>query len=136
MEQEAQNFELRRASQQTAGGLSEDVAEDEEYNFDLSSGLISEFYNKKVSFRVIDLKYLHLNTSILVEYLANKLTSRVKVLRKYRLLLKKIKLPLYNKYTHSTVVDNSVFKALSLKNVDNITAKEIKTKLGASSHTK
>jgi len=133
MEQEAQNFELRRASQQTAGGLSEDVAEDEEYNFDLSSGLISEFYNKKVSFRVIDLKYLHLNTSILVEYLANKLTNRVKVLSKYRLLLKKIKLPLYNKYTHSTVVDNSVFKALSLKNVDNITAKEIKTNLGASS---
>ena len=86
MEQEAQNFELRRASQQTAGGLSEDVAEDEEYNFDLSSGLISEFYNKKVSFRVIDLKYLHLNTSILVEYLANKLTNRVKVLSKYRLL--------------------------------------------------
>ena len=115
MKQEAQN------------AIPEDVAEDKEYNFNLSSGLISEFYNKKVSFRIIDLKYLHLNTSILVEYLANKLTNRKKVLRKYRFLLKKIKLPLYNKYTHSTVVDNSIFKALSLKNVDNITAKEVKT---------
>lgn len=107
-------------------------SKDKKYN-DLLSKLISEFYNKKVSFRIIDLKYLHLNTSILVEYLANKLTNRKKVLRKYRFLLKKIKLPLYNKYTHSTVVDNSIFKALSLKNVDNITAKEVKTNLGASS---
>ena len=124
MEQEAQN------AIPNPEGL--DVAENEEFNY-LLSGLISEFYNKKVSFRIIDLKYLYLNTSILVEYLANKLTNRKKVLRKYRFLLKKIKLPLYNKYTHSTVVKNSIFKALSLKNVNNITAKEVKTNLGASS---
>lgn len=101
----------------------------------LLSLAITKMYGgaKEVSFRIIDLKYLHLDTSILVEYLANKLTNRTKVLRKFRFLLKKIKLPVYNKYTHSTVVHNSIFKALSLKNVGNITAKKVKSELGASS---
>jgi hypothetical protein len=89
------------------------------------SYLISLFYNKKVYFRIIDLKYLHLNTSILVEYLANKLTNRQKILRKYRKILRKIKLPVYNKYSHKNNIDNDILKKLSLNNLSNISVKKI-----------
>lgn len=98
-----------------------------EKKFNLSH-LISLFYNKKVYFRIIDLKYLHLNTSILVEYLANKLTNRQKILRKYRKILRKIKLPVYNKYRHNNNIDNDLLKKLSLNNLSNISVKKISSK--------
>lgn len=91
------------------------------------SDLISKFYNKKVVFRIIDLKYLHLNTSILVEYLSNKLTNRKKILKKYRFLLRKIKLPVYNKYVNNYRTNNNTLKELSLlNNISNLSVENLK----------
>lgn len=94
------------------------------------SNLISKFYEKKVIFRIIDLQYLHLNTSILVEYLANKLTNRKKVLKKYRKLLKNIKLPYYNKFFQLDKRNKDSLKNFSLlNNLTNVSVKNLKTKL-------
>nr|YP_010540259.1 ribosomal protein S3 [Urnula craterium]UYF20395.1 ribosomal protein S3 [Urnula craterium] len=94
------------------------------------SNLISKFYEKKVIFRVIDLQYLHLNTSILVEYLANKLTNRKGVLSKYRYLLKNIKLPYYNKFYQLDKRNKDSLKNFSLlNNLTNVSVKNLKTKL-------
>jgi hypothetical protein len=91
------------------------------------SDLISKFYNKKVIFRIIDLKYLHLNTSILVEYLSNQLTNRKKILRKYRFLLRQIKLPLYNKHKYNSIIYNNALKKLSLlNNISNLSVENLK----------
>ena len=90
------------------------------------SDLISKFYGSRVELRIIDLKYLHLNTSILVEYLSNKLTSRKKVLKKYRLLLRKIKLPVYSKHKHD-LIGNKTLKELSLlNNISNLSVENLK----------
>jgi len=94
------------------------------------SNLISKFYKKKVIFRIIDLQYLHLNTSILVEYLANKLTNRQKVLKKYKKLLKNIKLPYYNKFFQLDKKNKDSLKNYSLlNNLTNVSLKNLKTKL-------
>jgi hypothetical protein len=99
----------------------------EKDNLNYFSDLISEFYGSRVELRIIDLKYLHLNTSILVEYLSNKLTNRKRVLRKYRILLNQIKLPVYNKHTHKHLTKNNKLKELSLlNNISNLSVEDLK----------
>lgn len=94
------------------------------------SNLISKFYDKKVIFRIIDLQYLHLNTSILVEYLANKLKNRNKVLNKYRKLLKNIKLPIYNKFILLYKRNKDSLKNFSLlNNLTSVSVKQLKKNL-------
>lgn len=105
------------------------------------SDLIYKLYNKKIEFRVIDLQYLHLNTSILVEYLANKLTNRKRILQKYRNLLKKIKLPLYNKYNQvykfnrNALSKFSILNNLSYVSVVNLNLKRIEEKGSSDSYS-
>ncbi len=94
------------------------------------SNFISELYypsNKVVYIREIRLKYLHLNTSILVEYLANKLTNKIKILKKYRGLLKKIKLPLFNIMGEKNYkkIDNNRLNELSINNISNISIENL-----------
>jgi hypothetical protein len=96
------------------------------------SNFISELYypsNKVVYIREIRLKYLHLNTSILVEYLANKLTNKIKILTKYRDLLKKIKLPLFNIMSvhekNYKKIDNNRLNELSINNISNISIENL-----------
>ena len=63
--------------------------------------LIGKIYNKKIEFRIINLKKLHLNSDILLKTLTIKLKNRrnrlLKVLRK---TLKLVKLPKDNKYLY------------------------------------
>ena len=101
---------------------------------------ISEYYpsNKDVIIRVIKLKYLHLNASILVEYLANKLTNKIKVLRQYRKILKRIRLPHYIKHNYSSLssvtkknknnrwLNNRWLNELSINNISNISIEKLK----------
>ncbi len=104
---------------------------------------ISEYYpSKDVIIRVIKLKYLHLNTSILVEYLANKLTNKIKVLRQYRKILKRIQLPLYIKHNYSSSssatkkdVNNRWLNELSINNISNISIEKLK-EVGSSEQNK
>jgi hypothetical protein len=104
-----------------------DTTINEKDNLNYFSDLISEFYGSRVELRIIDLKYLHLNTSILVEYLSNKLTNRKRVLRKYRILLRQIKLPVYNKHTHKHLTKNNRLKELSLlNNISNLSVEDLK----------
>jgi hypothetical protein len=102
--------------------------EKDKKNLHYFSDLISKFYgNSRVELRIIDLKYLHLNTSILVEYLSNKLTNRKRILRKYRFLLRKIKLPVYNKHQHNNQIYNNTLKELSLlNNISNLSVENLK----------
>lgn len=66
--------------------------------------LIKNFYNKKIEFNLVNLKYLHLNSDILTESIAIKLKNRKNSIRKIlRFCLSKIKLPNY-------YLDNEVFK--------------------------
>lgn len=80
----------------------------------------------QVVFRIIDLKYLHLNTSILVEYLSNKLTNRKKILRKYRFLLRKIKLPVYSKHNKNILYNNTLKELSLLNNISNLSVENLK----------
>lgn len=104
---------------------------------------ISEYYpsNKDVIIRVINLKYLHLNASILVEYLANKLTNKIKVLRQYRKILKRIRLPLYIKHNYSSLSvtkknkNNRWLNELSINNISNISIEKLK-EVGSSKQNK
>ena len=107
---------------------------------------ISEYYpsNKDVIIRVIKLKYLHLNSSILVEYLANKITNKKNILRQYRNILERIELPLYLKHSYSShnmgLVSqkdgkNRWLNELSINNISNITINRLK-ELGERKKTK
>ena len=102
-------------------------SDEKDTNLYYFSDLISKFYGSRVELRIIDLKYLHLNTSILVEYLSNKLTNRKKILRKYRFLLRKIKLPVYSKHKHNNLINNNTLKELSLlNNISNLSVENLK----------
>jgi len=64
--------------------------------FDLSK-LISKFYNKKVVFRIIQLRYLYMNSSILVEYLAILLGNRkISVVSSLSNVLSRVKIAIFN----------------------------------------
>ncbi len=60
--------------------------------------LISEYYDKKIEFNIINLKYLHLNSSILSQFISIKIRNRknrlLKVLYKY---FRKLKIPIFDK---------------------------------------
>lgn len=60
--------------------------------------LIKKFYNKKIEFNLVNLKYLHLNSNIFTEFITIKLKKRKNYLLKVlNVCLSKIKLPIYNK---------------------------------------
>ncbi len=60
--------------------------------------LIKNFYNKKIEFNLVNLKYLHLNSDILTESITIKLKNRKNSLTKILdICLRKVKLPIYNK---------------------------------------
>jgi len=64
--------------------------------FDLSK-LISKFYNKKVVFRIIQLRYLYMNSSILVEYLAILFGNRkISVVSSLSNVLSRVKIAIFN----------------------------------------
>lgn len=94
---------------------------DEKYNKNIYylSDFISGFYSKKVVFRIIDLVNVYLNTTILVEFLANILRNRQKVLRKYRSMLRGIKLPAYKNIIRSLNYYKPL-KAFNISNISNI----------------
>lgn len=60
--------------------------------------LIKSFYNKKIEFNLVNLKYLYLNSDILTESIAIKLKNRKnRLLKILNFCLRKVKLPIYNK---------------------------------------
>lgn len=96
------------------------INSDKKENINYLSDFISKFYNKKVVFRIIDLVHVYLNTTILVEFLANTLRNRNKVLRKYRSMLRGIKLPVY-KHIINRLYNYKPLKPLALLyNISNI----------------
>nr|YP_010218590.1 ribosomal protein S3 [Morchella brunnea]UBU98354.1 ribosomal protein S3 [Morchella brunnea] len=85
------------------------------------STLISKFYNKKVVFRIIQLRYFHLNPSILAEQLAISLTNRrTSVLGALRNTLKKVRKLNYNKF------DKNSLKRASLNATSNVSMESYK----------
>lgn len=65
-------------------------------------GLLGRFYNKKVELRVIRLRDMHLNASILAERLANELNKKfMSPLRALRRVLKTVRIPKLNLKLHS-----------------------------------
>jgi hypothetical protein len=100
--------------------------EDNKNKFYLSD-LISKFYNKKVVFRIIQLRYLQQNTNILVEYLSNKLTNRkISVLTALRKTLKKVKIPSINRLEINNKDKNLLREISLLNNISNVSVKNLK----------
>jgi hypothetical protein len=98
--------------------------------FDLSK-LISKFYNKKVIFRIIQLRYLYMNSSILVEYLAILLGNRkISVLSSLSNVLSRVKISIFNNLgaerQNSKLNTNSLQKLSLLKNISSVSVDNLK----------
>jgi len=86
--------------------------------------LISQYYNKKVEFNIVNLEYLYLNSDILSESIVIKLKKRSnKLLRVLKTSLNMIKLPFINKLSVSNNLNKIKYdKTLSLNNIQNLNA--------------
>jgi hypothetical protein len=84
--------------------------------------LISQFYNKKVEFNIVNLEYLYLNSDILSESIALKLRKRSnKLLQVLKTSLNMVKLPFINKLSVSNNLNKINYdKTLSLNNIQNL----------------
>ena len=93
--------------------------------------VIKNFYNKKIEFNLVNLKYLHLNSNIFTESIAIKLKNRKNRLSKVlRLCLKKVKLPVFNKNSEMfSYIDKWERKELSIFN--NVESLKLINKLSA-----
>lgn len=64
------------------------------------NNIISMLYGKQVEFNIVNLKYLHLNSDLLLESVALKLNNRQnKLIRTLKTCLSMVELPNYNRYT-------------------------------------
>ena len=98
--------------------------------FDLSK-LISKFYNKKVVFRIIQLRYLYMNSSILVEYLAILLGNRkISVVSSLSNVLSKVKIAIFNNLSaecqNFKLNINSLQKLSLLNNISSVSVDNFK----------
>jgi len=86
--------------------------------------LLSQYYNKKVEFNIVNLEYLYLNSDILSESIVIKLKKRSnKLLRVLKTSLNMIKLPFINKLSVSNNLNKIKYdKTLSLNNIQNLNA--------------
>jgi hypothetical protein len=84
--------------------------------------LISQFYNKKVEFNIVNLEYLYLNSDILSESIALKLRKRSnKLLQVLKTYLNMVKLPFIDKLSVSDNLNKINYdKTLSLNNIQNL----------------
>lgn len=84
--------------------------------------LISQFYNKKVEFNIVNLEYLYLNSDILSESIALKLRKRSnKLLQVLKTSLNMMKLPFIDKLSVSNNLNKINYdKTLSLNNIQNL----------------
>jgi hypothetical protein len=84
--------------------------------------LISQFYNKKVEFNIVNLEYLYLNSDILSESIALKLRKRSnKLLQILKTSLNMVKLPFIDKLSVSNNLNKIKYdKTLSLNNIQNL----------------
>jgi len=98
--------------------------------FDLSK-LISKFYNKKVVFRIIQLRYLYMNSSILVEYLAILLGNRkISVVSSLSNVLSRVKIAIFNNLSaecqNFKLNKNSLQKLSLLNNISSVSVDNLK----------
>jgi hypothetical protein len=98
--------------------------------FDLSK-LISKFYNKKVVFRIIQLRYLYMNSSILVEYLAILLGNRkISVVSSLSNVLSRVKIAIFNNLRaecqNFKSNKNSLQKLSLLNNISSVSVDNLK----------
>jgi hypothetical protein len=84
--------------------------------------LISQFYNKKVEFNIVNLEYLYLNSDILSESIVIKLRKRSnRLLKVLKTSLNMVKLPFINKLSISNNLNKIKYdKTLSFNNVQNL----------------
>lgn len=84
--------------------------------------LISQFYNKKVEFNIVNLEYLYLNSDILSESIALKLRKRSnRLLQVLKTSLNMVKLPSIDKLSVSNNLNKIKYdKTLSLNNIQNL----------------
>lgn len=88
------------------------------------AGLLSQFYNKKVVLRVIQLRYLQLNPSIIAERLANELAQwRSSPLNSLKRILNKVILP---KQNLNNLDKNSLKNLTLLNSISTLSVKDIK----------
>jgi group I intron endonuclease len=91
-------------------------------------GLLGRCYNKKVELRVIRLRDMHLNASILAERLANELNKKfMSPLRALRRVLKTVRIPKLNLKLHSWEKSLLSKKNLALSNsISTLNVKDLK----------
>jgi hypothetical protein len=84
--------------------------------------LISQFYNKKVEFNIVNLEYLYLNSDILSESITLKLRKRSnRLLQVLKTSLNMIKLPFINKLSVGNNLNKILYdKTLLLNNIQNL----------------
>lgn len=91
------------------------------------SDFISKFYNKKVVFRIIQVRYLQQNTSFLVEYLSNLLTTRkISALTALRKTLKMVRIPSIKRLNIYNDDKICLRKISLLNNISNVSVKNFK----------
>lgn len=113
--------------------------------------LINKYYNKKIEFNIINLKYVSYNSDIFTESLALRLKrKKLRLSRTLRIFFNKIKFPNINtiiekysmekevnktrvllnghKYNNNHIINNSIFEYIKYKNIGGIRL-EIKGRL-------
>lgn len=91
------------------------------------SDFISKFYNKKVVFRIIQVRYLQQNTSFLVEYLSNLLTTRkISALTALRKTLKMVRIPSIKRLNIYNDDKICLRKISLLNNISNVSVENFK----------
>jgi hypothetical protein len=82
------------------------------------NNILKKIYNKKIAFNIINIKYIHLNSNILIQSIILKLKKRknfiLKILKKF---FKTIKISSLNKITLINLIENILTKKI-LKNVN------------------
>lgn len=86
--------------------------------------LISNIYNKKVELNIVNLKYLHLNSDLLINAIAVKLRNKKsKLLKVFRRALKLVKVPylVYNTKLFVDLNNSNLYKSRNVTHLSNNT---------------